>query len=149
MISTPERREPRFVYLSDAESPGGDWRYVGVDPRFGWRLDAANHRPLARAARLCDSVVACREAASEVRDRRAELAVVFGADAERGLWTWRVALEGTRVAGSAHAYQRRIECVRAYSQFVAALDVADPADGVVRNFGPRALRTFDNDAVAG
>jgi hypothetical protein len=149
MTDMPDRREPRFVYLSDAvPRPAGGVSARTRQPapsRFGWRLDAANHRPMARAGSVSASLADCVSAAALVRARIDEASVLVSAGGDRGLWAWRIEDEGVVVAVSPHAFPRRVECTRAYAQFRVALDQADPDRGVLRNFGPRALRGFDVD----
>lgn len=138
MDSGHARRQPRFVYLTDR--PEGTAR-----ARFGWQLTAANHRPLGRSAAVMRTLDACRGAASDVRSSA-------GVDTVNvvpalGRWRWELVLSGRVAARSIHRYARRIECERALGQFLAALAVAEPAAGVVRHYGPRALRVFGEVAA--
>jgi hypothetical protein len=127
-------RAPRFVFLCDA--PAAE-PAVG---RYGWRLVAANHRPLGRGRTASGSLDACRASAQLLHRRVAEMQSVL--TYQNGLWTWQLSLGAEPVAVSVHPYMRRIECARGLSQFLAAARVADPDDGVVRHFGPHSLRGF-------
>lgn len=145
MVSSA-RREPRFVYLSDRypEDAGAP------DARFGWRLVAANNRPLGRGPVAESSLEQCRVQATELHtalaaDPDAGRAAILP-DALRGVWTWRVVLDGRPAAVAVHPYLRRVECARGLAQFVASAAAADPADGVVRHFGPHSLRGYRTES---
>jgi hypothetical protein len=58
---------------------------------------------------------------------RADSSVLF--DVADGHWRWTVALGGQSVAVSAHAYKRRVECIRSLEQFIAAAAHAAPEPG--------------------
>lgn len=142
----PARREARFVYLSDrypedAAAPGAS---------YGWRLVAANNRPLGRGPLVEASLESCRAQASELHAALTadpdEVRAAILPDAARGVWTWRVALPGGPAAVAVHPYLRRVECARGLAQFVASAAAADPADGVVRHFGPHSLRGYRTES---
>lgn len=137
MTDVLARRRPRFIFLSDG---------TGENELFGWRLVAANNRPMGRSVRTSASLDSCRDAASLIHRRSAEAAQSATVDVARGHWTWRVGVDGAPAAVSVHRYLRRVECLRALAQFVAALAQADPADGVVRCFGPNSLRAYEPPA---
>jgi hypothetical protein len=132
-MGAPTRREPRFVYLS-AESS------VGL--RFGWRLLAANNRPLGRGPHSASSLAECRAAVALLWSNLRDVASAMLPDPRRGIWTWGVDLDGTIVAVSVHPYLRRVECGRGLGQFLAAAAAADPGKAIVRHLGiysPREL----------
>lgn len=137
MPVSPSRRLPRFVYLSD--SPGD---HPGTQ-RFGWRLAAANNRPLGRGVRMHASLTECRAAATRVQRAVAESRPPTAVEVARGRWSWRITLDGLVAAVCVHPYLRRVECLRALEQFVGAIQVADPAAGVLRYFGPHSLKEFE------
>jgi hypothetical protein len=127
-------RKPRYVFLCDGvrgREPAG---------RFGWRLAAANHRPLGRARIAHTSLDECRADASRLRREWAALRSILATEA--GLWTWQLTIGAEPVAVCVHPYARRIECVRGLNQFLEAAGIAEPDEGVVRYFGPHSLRGF-------
>jgi hypothetical protein len=136
MAETMARRTPRFVYLVETANHALD------GARAGWRLVAANNRPLGRAVQAYPSVEESRASAFRVHrmDGGAARSALF--DPVAGVWTWSLTLDDVPIAVSVHPYLRRIECYRALQQFMAAAQQADPAQGVVRYFGPRTLREF-------
>ena len=133
MATARTGRAPRFVYLCDGQrgQPGG---------RYGWRLVAANHRPLGRGRAAHDTLDACRADAARVCGALERLqATVITQD---GMWYWQAYLRGELAAMCVHSYLRRIECARALTQFLAAARETEPAEGVVRHFGARSLRGY-------
>jgi hypothetical protein len=149
MVQTSDlatKRTTRFIYVSDASAPSTT-RHIEnpAAPRYGWRVIAANNRPLGRSANVFDSYEACREAAELLRyeadQHRATSSVHF--NNSRGHWTWSVTLNEAAVAVCVHPYLRRIECVRALRQFVEAVAAGVPSAEGVRLFGTRALREYD------
>jgi hypothetical protein len=142
MSGRPVRRAPRFVYLCDAKDQN--------DPaaRFGWRLIAANNRALGRAVRVDVSLEQCVGSAERVHREVAESSTSVQFNPVRGHWSWQVVLGGATVAVCVHPYLRRVECVRALEQFLAAVTAACPAEGVVKHFGPRSLRSYDVELTA-
>ncbi|WP_338178802.1 hypothetical protein [Jatrophihabitans sp.] len=147
MTESAARRTTRFIYVSDATAPTTTrQRNSPTEPRYGWRVIAANNRPLGRSSAVFDSYHSCRAAAEELQQRvdDATSSVLF--DNSRGHWTWAVALAGTPVAVCVHPYLRRIECVRALRQFVEAVTAGVPSAEGVRLFGARALREYDREA---
>ena len=148
MAETISRRTTRFIYVSDATAPTASRHNDNaVAPRYGWRVIAANNRPLGRSASTFDSYQTCREAAERLRDEVdiAESAIHF--NNTRGHWTWSVSIDSTNVAVCVHPYLRRIECVRALRQFVEAVAADVPSAEGVRMFGNRALREYDRAAT--
>lgn len=149
----PARREPRFVYLSDR------FPEESTDPaaRYGWRLVAANNRPLGRGATVeaswddclarAAALHAALSAAPELSTATDRIGSAIVPDALHGVWSWRVVLDGELAAVGVHPYLRRVECARGLAQFVASAGAADPADGVVRHFGPHSLRGYEGDAT--
>jgi hypothetical protein len=138
MADGPARRAPRFVFLCDGRGEDSGAR------RFGWRLVAANNRPLGRGMHAHASLAACRAAASRVRGAVAAVQAPVTLDASRGHWSWQLRFDGVAAAACVHTYLRRAECLRALEQFYLAVVAADPADGVVRYFGPHSLRQFED-----
>jgi hypothetical protein len=140
------KRTTRFIYVSDASAPSSTRHTENpAAPRYGWRVIAANNRPLGRSAGVFDSYETCREAAQLLRGEavqdRAISAVHF--NNARGHWTWSVTVNEVPVAVCGHPYLRRIECVRALRQFVEAVAAGVPSADGVRLFGSRALREYD------
>jgi hypothetical protein len=137
----------RFIYISDERSPSPwhDASTAGV--RVSWRVVAGNNRPLGRSAAVFPSLAECVAAASELHRGigRADSSVLF--DVADGHWRWTVALGGQSVAVSAHAYKRRIECIRALEQFAAAAARAAPEPDGLRRLGPNALRGYTGTVV--
>lgn len=85
-----------------------------------------------------DSLDQCRADAQRLHRAVDELQTVVVT--QDGMWSWQASLADGPVAVCVHPYQRRIECVRGLSQFLAAARTTDPARGVVRHFGPHSLR---------
>ncbi|WP_375474916.1 hypothetical protein [uncultured Jatrophihabitans sp.] len=75
----------------------------------------------------------------------ASLETVVSADAARSMWKWRGSLAGVPVVTSAHGYVRRVECARGLAQFMLALERAQPDAGIIRHFGARSLREYENE----
>jgi hypothetical protein len=134
-MSVPFRRAPRFVFLSS--NAGVD---VPDEVSYGWRLVAANNRPLGRGPVNEASLDLCSAAAAELRRQLSDVETTVVTDPRLGVWTWRVTLRGELMAVSVHPYLRRVESARGLSQFIAGVALADPADGVVRHFGPHSPR---------
>ena len=135
MAGGPAGREPRFVFLCDGRR---DQRPAG---RYGWRLVAANHRPLGRGMVATESLDECRSAAHLLHREVGRLDLTLtSAD---GLWAWHAALDDIPLAMCVHGYARRVECARGLTQFLAAARIADPDEGVVRYFGPHSLRGYE------
>ena len=142
MTGTLVRRASRFVYLSDADER------VEPKARFGWRLVAANNRPLGRAVQAEPSYAACLVSARRLHDEVACVETSVSFNAARGHWSWRASLGGEVVAVCVHPYLRRVECERALGQFLAAVSATSPEEGVVKYFGPNSLRGYDGDGGA-
>jgi hypothetical protein len=136
MSGTLARRAPRFVYLCDAQD------LAQPSARFGWRLVAANNRPLGRAVRAETSLAHCRAAARQLHHGVVHVTRLVQFSPARGHWSWQVGIGGAAVAVCAHPYLRRLECIRALDQFLLAVQTASPDDGVVRHFGPTSLRAY-------
>jgi hypothetical protein len=137
MAESVSRRGPRFVFLSNALRDG-----LGED-RYGWRLVAANNRPLGRGIRVDGSLAECRAAAYRIHHEVAAAASTASIEVTGGQWQWSLALDLEAVG--MRPYFRRVECVRGLAQFVAAAVAADPAAGVVRFFGPNSLRGYESE----
>jgi hypothetical protein len=142
-ISTP-RVSSRFIFISDGK-PLSSWQDGGqAEPhRVGWRIIAANNRPLGRSAAAFDSYAAALADAVGLKGAVDRLTSSLVHDQLLGHWTWRLLLDGAVVASCVHEYQRRVECSRALGQFLDALRIADPDTADVRHFGPNALRGYD------
>ena len=142
------RRTTRFIFVSDATAPVAGRQPSGpAEPHYGWRVIAANNRPLGRSATVFDSYDACRKAASALHDRVSETSSSVLFNTARGHWTWAVALDAHPVAVCVHPYLRRIECVRALRQFTEAVTAGVPAADGLRLFGERALRGYDQPSI--
>ena len=141
------RRTTRFIYVSDATAPAAGRAALPIsEPRYGWRVIAANNRPLGRSATVFDSYQDCRDAASSLHERIDETSTSVLFNTSRGHWTWAVSLDARPVAVCVHPYLRRIECVRALRQFTDAVTVGVPSADGVRLFGERALRGYDRES---
>jgi hypothetical protein len=136
VVRTPARRVARFEYLSDGAGPG--------DPQanFGWRVLAANNRPLGRTVAITQSLADSRESALAIHHRVLDATTVIAPESARDVWVWRVSLDSVAVAVCVRPYLRRVECLRGVGQFLTAVRDASPEDGVLRHFGPRSLRSF-------
>lgn len=128
-------RRARYVLLTDG--PCGP-----ASGRAGWRLDAANNRPLGRGVSAHGTVDDCRRWLVGLRASANVLAQAVTFDVISGLWTWRVTRDEGVCAVSVRTYQRRFECRRAVSHFLDALVDADPQDGVVRIVRADALDRY-------
>lgn len=138
------RRTTRFIFVSDATAPtAGRQPVVEADPHYGWRVIAANNRPLGRSATVFDSYQGCRDAAAALHDRIDETTSSVLFNTTRGHWTWAVTLDARPVAVCVHPYLRRIECVRALRQFTEAVTAGVPSADGLRLFGERALRGYE------
>jgi hypothetical protein len=145
-IEPASRRTTRFIYVSDATAPAAGRAPVPtVEPRYGWRVIAANNRPLGRSATVFDSYQGCRDAATSLHERIDETSSSVLFNTSRGHWTWAVSLDARPVAVCVHPYLRRIECVRALRQFTDAVTLGVPSADGVRLFGERALRGYDRE----
>ena len=147
--TTPvSRRSTRFIFVSDATAPtAGRQSAAQPDPHYGWRVIAANNRPLGRSATVFDSYEDCREAAAALHERIEETSSSVLFNSTRGLWTWTVSLDARPVAVCVHPYLRRIECARALRQFTDAVSAGVPSADGLRLFGDRALRGYDQPIV--
>jgi hypothetical protein len=67
----------------------------------------------------------------------------IGFEASTGSWRWTLTLDGATVATCVHPYGRRIECQRAFGQFLVAVTTADPGRHQVRHLGIGALHDYD------
>lgn len=137
----------RFIYISDERSHSPWHDGASADIRVSWRVVAGNNRPLGRSAMVFASLAECVAAATRLHREigRADSSVLF--DVADGHWRWTVALGGQPVAVSAHAYKRRIECVRSLEQFIVATAHAAPEPDGLRRLGPNALRGHAGPAV--
>jgi hypothetical protein len=147
-VNPVSRRSTRFIFVSDATAPtAGRQSSTAAEPRYGWRVIAANNRPLGRSATVFDTYQDCREAAAALHDRVSETSSSVLFNTTRGHWTWTVALDARPVAVCVHPYLRRIECARALRQFTDAVSAGVPSADGLRLFGERALRGYDAPAT--
>jgi hypothetical protein len=137
----------RFIYISDRRSRSPCHDAPGADTRISWRVVAGNNRPLGRSVTGFTSLAECVAAATRLHREigRADSSVLF--DVAEGHWRWTVALGGDSVAVSAHAYKRRIECIRSLEQFIVAAAHAAPEPDGLRRLGPNALRGYPGPVV--
>jgi hypothetical protein len=147
--SQQQRKSARFLYISDADAPS-NWhdRPADATPRIGWRVIAANNRPLGRSADVFRSFEDCVAAAARLHERIETSASSILFDAARGTWAWTVVLDGRAVAVSVKPYRRRIECARALAQFLEALRTTEPVADELRHLGPNALRVYNQATEA-
>jgi hypothetical protein len=146
---TTARRSARYVYLSDAEphsssrgrDDGGDDKRRRAT-NIAWRIVAANNRPLGRSAAYYPTLAACAESARTLRAAIGEAVGAVSSDIRSGHWRWTLSLEQIPVATCVHAYERRVECARALTQFIEACRVADPSPDEVRHLGSYALHGY-------
>jgi hypothetical protein len=143
MARTQTRRSPRIIFVSDASPRTRHPRTDSMVPaRVGWRVIAANNRPLGRSATVFNSDHECQAAVGLLQDQLSDVVSSVLFDSVRGHWTWALLLGGTPVAVCVHPYLRRIECSRALAQFIAAIEVSEPEHERVRNLGVRALHAY-------
>ncbi|HEY2044455.1 MAG TPA: hypothetical protein VGH11_17400 [Jatrophihabitans sp.] len=138
------RKTERFIFISDRRLAAA-WRDTFAEPavRFGWRVIAANNRPMGRSANAFDSLAECQADARRVHDAAARIqaSVLFRpADSH---WLWTASLDAAPVAVCVHLYNRRVECVRALSKFLAAISNVSPLETELRDLGPNAMRAYD------
>jgi uncharacterized protein YegP (UPF0339 family) len=138
-------RRPRFVYLS--ASTGADVIAGHRIGRVGWRVLAANNRPLARSPEIYPSLALCRDAVALLHRRRGDLGPTVLFDSGAGTWSWSLHLSNRPVAVCAHPYLRRIECTRAMQQFLGCVADGPPVEEQIRHLGIRALAGYDAPAV--
>ena len=88
------------------------------------------------------SLAECVESAVAVKDGLATATKIVAFDPVIGLWRWHILLDENPVATCVHSYRRRIECVRALTQFERTGAEADPQPPDVRRLGSRAMRDY-------
>jgi hypothetical protein len=131
-VVAESRRSGRFLFVSElARRTPGQAAIAGAQ-RFGWRLIAANNRPLGRSAQAYDSLVEAQGHALLVHSRSLDLATNVAFDDQRGRWSWSASLDSTPVAACVHPYLRRFECRRALDQFLVGVRDSDPGVANVR-----------------
>ncbi len=143
MSAHPPRRGVRFMHITDLAGPAWRGRSGSSTGRVGWRMIAANNRPLGRSMQTFATFEASVESALVLHQRVDEVSSSALFDATRGVWSWTVLLDGSPVAASVNTYNRRIECLRALRQFLEAVAGAEPVADEVRNLGPNALRGYE------
>jgi hypothetical protein len=145
--STTSRTNARFIFISDGVTPSS-WQDAAQTPahRVGWRVIAANNRPLGRSSRAFASYAAALADALVLKRNVAEATSSVLLDQTFGHWTWRLMLNDVLAASCVHEYKRRVECARALGQFLEAIQAASPDAAELRHFGPNALRAYDRRA---
>jgi len=140
----PAGKTARFIYISDGVKESA-WRVPsGVVPmRVGWRLVAADNRSLGRSWVVYPIFDECVDAATRLRDRIGEVTSSALFDRRQANWSWTVLLDDAPVAICVHAYRRRVECLRALDQFVAAVRTTTEMVEELRYYGPNALRVYN------
>ncbi len=104
-----------------------------------WRLSGGNNRTMARSASGFFELAQARSDLQEVAHLlgSSQIAVI----GESGMnWWWRLQVQGELRAVSVHRYGRRIECLKAFERFRAAMERGDVpvASGILR---PRQSRS--------
>ena len=96
--------------------------YVGREPTVSWRVTAGNGRILGASV---SDFAAKNDAGADlqhVRTRVAELVPNYSHPRSGVGWTWVAGKpDGTPLAQSARAYERRATCVTGYERFISAL----------------------------
>jgi len=133
----------RFIFISDSR-PQSSWQDGSRSDRqrVGWRVIAANNRPLGRSARVFDSYALAVNDAAALRSHVDGLTSTVTLDASAGHWSWQCRFNGLDVACCVHEYKRRVECARSLEHFLLAVRAADPHQAELRHFGPNALRAY-------
>ena len=144
MSKDPAGKTARFIYISDGDNQS-PWhaRRDRSPVRVGWRLIAANNRPLGRSWVAFDSFEACVDAAALLHDRLGDVTSTAMFDTKQANWYWTVLLDDEPVAVCVHAYRRRVECMRALEQFLVAVRTTTRVADELRNYGPNALSVYD------
>ncbi len=143
MNEGPVGKTARFIYISDGDKESA-WRTGNRAPRrVGWRLIAANNRALGRSWVAFDSFEACVQAASLLRERLDEVTSSVTFDSRQANWSWTVLLDDDPVAVCVRAYRRRVECLRALEQFLAAVKMTTNSAEELRYYGRNALSVYD------
>jgi hypothetical protein len=140
----PRRTSAPFLYISNGDARSAWYEQVASSSiRVGWRVIAANNRPLGRSAEAFASLAECVTAATRLHREVAQAASSVLFDIADGHWQWTVLLADEPVAVCVHSYKRRVECERALRQFLEAVAEIEPAADEVRRLGPNALRAYD------
>ncbi|MFI1394974.1 hypothetical protein [Streptomyces sp. NPDC020681] len=105
-------------------------RPEGEEKSVGWRLVGPNNRELGRSAEAFGSLAECQAAVARLREQVADARVLLSMPEAAASWTWRVELEGQVVAVAGRPYLRQRECQYNLGQFLAAVPVAQLAEGV-------------------
>jgi hypothetical protein len=90
-----------------------------------------------------DSFEACVQAASLLRERLGEVTSSVTFDSRQANWSWTVAFNDDPVAVCVRAYRRRVECLRALEQFLAAVRMTTNSAEELRYYGRNALSVYD------
>ena len=115
----------------DPRQPGS-WhrpagRPAGDDTSCAWRLLGANNRELGRSAEVFPDRATCLAALDRLLAAGPTAARALSRDLAKGLWSWRLAGDGTALAAvSSRGYARQRECRYALDAFLTALGSASP-----------------------
>ena len=101
-VPTPPWPATARAALADRARTGG-W--------VAWRLVGANHRELARSAKVFRNLSDAETAAHDLQARAPQVTSEVLTNSSNGLWWWSVSLDDAVVAVAAREYQRPRECV--------------------------------------
>ncbi|MGW1884825.1 hypothetical protein [Streptomyces sp. NPDC001970] len=116
----------RFLYVVRVSPQRPD----GGEKPVGWRLVGANNRELGRGAEAFGSLAECQAAVGELREKVAGARLLMSMSDAASNWTWRVEIEGRVFAVAGRPYLRQRECQFNLNQFLAAVPVAQLAEGM-------------------
>ncbi|MFD9868244.1 hypothetical protein ACFXI8_13800 [Streptomyces niveus] len=131
---------PRFLFVlrPDADTaPPGDRSLPERSAATGgavslvWRLVGPNNRGLGQSWRSHPDQEACRAAVRGLREGLTRARPLIAITESSGLWTWRLDLDGERVAVSVRPYQRQRECHYSLENFFRSVPHAPMAAGLV------------------
>jgi hypothetical protein len=101
-------------------------------PVYGWRVVAANNRPLGRSARHWQTFDQTLDDARRLYHRLDDSVPAISFHKHDSRWSWSLTVDGETVATSVNRYLRRAECVRALTTFVDAVSAGEPETDRVR-----------------
>ena len=110
----------RMVFVSDLPAPQVT-RVAQRPGQVGWRMVAANNRPLGRAGSTHTTLDDCVASARELSEAALAGRVGVRLQREQSRWFWTAEVGGQVAAVSAARYSRRSECERAGQQFLDSL----------------------------
>jgi hypothetical protein len=102
-----------FVFYPERTRPSS---VTADDERVMWRFLSANNRSLGQAVDPFMDKVSCLSALRTLRDGLGSADVLTVRD-PRGMWLWRLRVEGADVAVSSRRYQRRLNAKHAGNSF--------------------------------